>query len=90
MSFQPAYRRVILKLSGESFCRNREGGISMPEVTDISKQIKKLMEAGVQVAVVTGGGLNTVTLTGDDPVAVIPVARHYPDVRACFRVRRAR
>ena len=56
MSFQPAYRRVILKLSGESFCRNREGGISMPEVTDISRQIKKLVEAGVQVAIVTGGG----------------------------------
>ncbi len=56
MSFQPAYRRVILKLSGESFCRNREGGISMPEVTVICKQIKSLVEAGVQVAIVTGGG----------------------------------
>ena len=56
MSFQPAYKRVILKLSGESFCRNREGGISMPEVTGISKQIKSLVEAGVQVAIVCGGG----------------------------------
>lgn len=56
MSTQPAFKRVILKISGESFCRNREGGISMPEVTAISKQIKGLVDVGVQVAVVCGGG----------------------------------
>lgn len=51
-----AYRRVVLKLSGESFCREREGGISMEEVTQISQQIKSVVEVGTQLAIVCGGG----------------------------------
>jgi len=51
-----AYQRVILKLSGEGFCREREGGISMSEVTRISKQIKSVHDSGVQLAIVCGGG----------------------------------
>jgi len=51
-----AFRRVVLKLSGESFCREREGGISMDEVTAISRQIKEVVETGVQLAIVVGGG----------------------------------
>lgn len=50
------YKRVLLKLSGESFCRAREGGITMPEVAAISRQIKTVVEEGVQLAVVCGGG----------------------------------
>lgn len=51
-----AFKRVVLKLSGESFCRDREGGISMAEVTAISKQIKSVAATGVQLAIVVGGG----------------------------------
>lgn len=51
-----AYRRVLLKLSGESFCREREGGISMAEVARISRQIKAVVDCGVQLAIVCGGG----------------------------------
>lgn len=51
-----AYRRVLLKLSGESFCREREGGISMGEVSAVSRQIKSIVESGVQLAIVCGGG----------------------------------
>lgn len=50
------YKRVLLKLSGESFCRNREGGIAMTEVAAISQQIKSVSETGVQLAIVCGGG----------------------------------
>lgn len=50
------YRRVVLKLSGESFCRSREGGISMTEVAATSKQIKTIYDKGVQLAIVCGGG----------------------------------
>ncbi|QDU40294.1 Uridylate kinase [Maioricimonas rarisocia] len=53
---KPAYKRVILKLSGESFCRNREGGISMTEVARTSEQIKAVVESGVELAIVCGGG----------------------------------
>lgn len=53
---KPAYRRVLLKLSGESFCRTGESGISMTEVSNISEQIKRVVDAGVQLAIVSGGG----------------------------------
>ena len=50
------YKRVILKISGESFCRSGESGISMTEVAEFSKQIKRVVETGVQLAIVCGGG----------------------------------
>jgi len=56
MSFKPAYKRILLKISGECFCRNREGGISMSEVGAVSEQIKKVVASGVQLAIVCGGG----------------------------------
>ncbi|MFV0445718.1 MAG: UMP kinase [Planctomycetaceae bacterium] len=57
MSASPsAYKRIVLKLSGESFCREREGGISMPAVVALSKEIKSIVEMGVELAIVCGGG----------------------------------
>jgi uridylate kinase len=52
----PKYRRVVLKLSGESFSRAGERGISMEEVVHISKQIHRAQQLGCQIAVVIGGG----------------------------------
>jgi uridylate kinase len=52
----PKYRRVILKLSGESFSRAGERGISMEEVVHISKQILQAQQLGCEIAVVIGGG----------------------------------
>lgn len=51
-----AYKRVLLKLSGESFCRDRKGGISMTEVTRIAEEIRDVVKQGVQLAIVCGGG----------------------------------
>ena len=51
-----AYQRVLLKLSGESFCRDRAGGISMSEVTHIAEEIRDVVEQGVELAIVCGGG----------------------------------
>jgi uridylate kinase len=53
---KPAYKRVLLKISGESFCRAGESGISMSEVAAVSQQIKAVVESGVQLAIVCGGG----------------------------------
>jgi len=50
------YRRVVLKLSGESFARQGERGISMEEVLHIAKQTVRAAARGVQLAVVIGGG----------------------------------
>jgi len=51
-----AYKRVILKLSGESFAQAGERGISMNEVVDMATQVKKAKDSGCQIAVVIGGG----------------------------------
>ncbi len=50
------YKRIVLKLSGESFSPPGERGISMNEVVHISQQIKHAKEMGCEVAVVIGGG----------------------------------
>jgi len=52
----PRYRRVVLKLSGESFAHSGERGISMDHVVHIAGQIKKAQALGCAVAVVIGGG----------------------------------
>lgn len=50
------YRRVILKLSGESFAHAGERGIHMEEVIQIAQQAMRASRLGVQVGVVIGGG----------------------------------
>jgi uridylate kinase len=52
----PAFRRILLKLSGESFCRPGEGGISVEEVSRIARQASAVAARGVQLAIVVGGG----------------------------------
>lgn len=51
-----AYKRILLKLSGESFSRGGERGIGMTDVLHIANQIKLARDVGVQIAVVIGGG----------------------------------
>jgi uridylate kinase len=51
-----SYRRILLKLSGESFARTGERGISMQEVLHIAQEIARAAGSGVQLAVVIGGG----------------------------------
>jgi uridylate kinase len=53
---QPRYRRVVLKLSGESFARAGERGISMDEVMQVARPIHQAQQMGCQLAVVIGGG----------------------------------
>ena len=56
MSDGRPYRRVLLKLSGESFARPGERGISMQEVLHIAQEIALAAAQGGQLAVVIGGG----------------------------------
>ncbi len=52
----PKYKRVLLKLSGETFLGKREYGID-PEFTSwLAKEITKATQAGAQIAIVVGGG----------------------------------
>src|SRR6185436_19555206 len=50
------FRRVILKLSGESFVHAGERGISMDEVVHIARQTAHAARHGTQIAIVIGGG----------------------------------
>ncbi|MBK7148070.1 MAG: UMP kinase [Bacteroidetes bacterium] len=50
------YKRILLKLSGESLMGNKQFGIDADMVMQYAEEIKKAVEAGVQVAVVIGGG----------------------------------
>jgi uridylate kinase len=50
------FSRVVLKLSGESFTRTGERGISMQEVVHIAREIMRAKETGCEIAVVIGGG----------------------------------
>ncbi len=50
------YKRIILKLSGESFGPSGERGISMREVVHIAQQTIRAAEQGVEIGIVIGGG----------------------------------
>lgn len=50
------YKRVVLKLSGESLAGEQGFGINPAVVEDIARQIKTVRERAVDVAVVVGGG----------------------------------
>jgi uridylate kinase len=50
------YKRVLLKLSGEAFAGGADYGIDAATLAKIAKQIKQVVEMGVGVAIVVGGG----------------------------------
>lgn len=53
---EPKYKRILLKLSGESLMGHQGYGIDPERLGDYARQIKELAEAGVQVGIVIGGG----------------------------------
>ncbi|MER3419709.1 MAG: UMP kinase [Chloroflexota bacterium] len=53
---QPQYQRVLVKLSGEALMGKAAFGIDSATLKGISHQIKAVVDMGVQVAVVVGGG----------------------------------
>ncbi len=53
---KPIYNRVLLKLSGESLAAGQATGIDADRVSAYARQIKEIVQAGVQVAIVIGGG----------------------------------
>lgn len=50
------YKRVLLKLSGEALMGNAQYGITADMLQHYSLQIKEIVEAGAEVAIVIGGG----------------------------------
>ena len=50
------YRRILLKLSGESLMGEKQYGIDENRLNDYAKQIKEIAEMGIQIGIVIGGG----------------------------------
>jgi uridylate kinase len=52
----PPYKRVLLKISGESFCKPGHFGIEPDELAHIASEIQSTAKTGTQLAIVVGGG----------------------------------
>jgi uridylate kinase len=50
------YNRILLKLSGEALMGDQQYGIDPARIREYAIQVKEVVEAGVQVAIVIGGG----------------------------------
>ncbi len=72
------YRRVLLKISGQSFCRAGETGLSVPQIQLIGEQLRRVAASKIELAIVVGGGN---ILRGRDLVGykeiVKPATSHY-------------
>lgn len=53
---EPKYKRILLKLSGEALAGEKKTGLDFETINNICRSIKKCYDAGVQVAIVVGGG----------------------------------
>ncbi len=56
MGNAPHYRRVLLKVSGEALMGKREYGICTETVSRIARDIAEVVQLGIQVCLVIGGG----------------------------------
>jgi uridylate kinase len=52
----PVYRRIVLKLSGEALAGSQGYGIDPPVLDRVGADIREVIDLGVQVAIVIGGG----------------------------------
>jgi uridylate kinase len=53
---KPAFKRILLKLSGEALMGDDAYGINRATITEIVQQVKEVVDLGVEVGVVIGGG----------------------------------
>ncbi|HBN38069.1 MAG TPA: UMP kinase, partial [Ruminococcaceae bacterium] len=51
-----AYKRILLKLSGEVLAGEKGSGIDTPTVLKICESVKRIADLGVEVGIVVGGG----------------------------------
>ena len=56
MSQKPSYKRIMLKLSGEALAGQQGYGIDPDIIMGIAKEIREVVDLGVQLAIVIGGG----------------------------------
>jgi uridylate kinase len=55
-AMQPVYKRILLKLSGESLMGDNSFGLDPQVIAQYAREVKEIVELGVEVAIVIGGG----------------------------------
>ena len=53
---EPAYKRILLKLSGEALMGTQSYGIDTLMAQSVAREVKAVHDLGVEVAIVVGGG----------------------------------
>ena len=53
---EPVYKKVLLKLSGEALAAGKGFGLDFDKVLEVCKSVKEVVDMGVEVAIVVGGG----------------------------------
>ena len=83
------YKRILLKLSGESLMGEKQYGIDEKRLAEYAAQIKEIHAMGVQIGIVIGGGNIFRGLSGAgkgfDRVKEMPVTSDYFFIRIQFR-----
>jgi uridylate kinase len=78
---KPAYKRVLIKLSGEVLMGNQQFGIDPEFVAELAKEVKAAKDTGLEVCLVIGGGNIFRGLAG----AAKGMDRARPTTWACWR-----
>jgi uridylate kinase len=53
---KPVYKRILLKLSGESLLGGKSYGIDLETTRSVAKEVKEVQDFGIQIAIMIGGG----------------------------------
>ena len=85
-------KRILLKLSGEAISGNKGFGFDEATVVGVAKQVKQIVDAGVEVGIVIGGGnfwrgrtSNTIDRTKADQIGMLATVMNCIYVSEIFR-----
>ena len=87
-----AMRRVLLKLSGEALAGEQKRGFDEPTVKSVAKQVKEIVDEGIQLSIVIGGGnfwrgrsSNAIDRTKADQIGMLATVMNCIYVSEIFR-----
>lgn len=85
-------KRIILKLSGEALAGSKKTGFDDAVITDVAKQVKRLVDEGFEIGIVIGGGNfwrgrqnNTVDRCKSDQIGMLATVMNCIYVSEMFR-----
>ena len=80
-------KRVMLKLSGEALAGEKKTGFDEETVRGVALQVKQLVDDGVQVGIVIGGGNFWRGRSSENMITLITCVRNQPELRWCVQAR---